>query len=82
MRRLRPEARVEELSTAATEHPERALRDQELRRSSTRRLAGPASEALALVRGLVPSDVERWVCSRWSALVDAGLPGESRASRL
>jgi len=69
------EARVEELSTAATEHPERALRDQELRRAFVdEEVRGPASEALALVRGLVPSDLSSGGSVSVERLVDAGLP--------
>jgi hypothetical protein len=69
------EARVEELSTAATEHPERALRDQELRRAFVdEEINGPASEALALVRGLVPSDLSSGGSVSVERLVDAGLP--------
>jgi hypothetical protein len=69
------ESRVEELSTAATEHPERALRDQELRRAFVdEEVAGPASEALALIRGLVPSDLSSGGSVSVERLVDAGLP--------
>ncbi|CAH0372306.1 unnamed protein product [Pelagomonas calceolata] len=69
------EARVEELSTAATEHPERALRDQELRRAFVdEEVSGPASEALALIRGLVPSDLSSGGSVSVERLVDAGLP--------
>ena len=71
----RYEARVEELSTAATEHPERALRDQELRKAFVdEEVAGPASEALALIRGLVPSDLSSGGSVSVERLVDAGLP--------
>jgi len=71
----RYESRVEELSTAATEHPERALRDQELRRAFVdEEVRGPASEALALVRGLVPSDLSSGGSVSVERLVDAGLP--------
>ena len=71
----RYESRVEELSTAATEHPERALRDQELRKAFVdEEVRGPASEALALIRGLVPSDLSSGGSVSVERLVDAGLP--------
>ena len=45
-----------------------------VRPSWTRRSVGPASEALALVRGLVPSDLSSGGSVSVERLVDAGLP--------
>lgn len=66
---------VEALSTRATEHPDRPARDAELRSAFVQEeVRGPATEALALVRGLVPSDLSSGGTVSVERLVDAGLP--------